>query len=110
MEHALRFGLTIDIPPKVSEFITGDQEISFGDITLKTLFVPGHTAGSIAFYSEVDCIVFTGDALFKGSIGRSDLPGGNSATLLNSIRTKLFTLPDNTTVLAGPRLRNNNRY
>jgi hydroxyacylglutathione hydrolase len=101
VEHALRFGLTIDTPPKVSKFITGDQEISFGNTTLKTLLVPGHTAGSIAFYSEEDGIVFTGDALFKGSVGRSDLPGGNSSTLLNSIRTKLFNLPDNTTVLPG---------
>jgi hydroxyacylglutathione hydrolase len=101
VEHALLFGLTMDPPPSVSEFITGDQEIVFANTKLKTLSVPGHSPGSIAFYSEEDEVVFTGDALFNGSIGRTDLTGGNSDALLKSIKTKLFTLPDNTRVLPG---------
>jgi hydroxyacylglutathione hydrolase len=99
--HALLFGLTMDTPPEVSEFISDDQKIVFGNTVLKTLSVPGHTAGSIAFYSESDGCVFTGDALFEGSIGRTDMPGGDYVTLIRSINTKLFTLPVDTKVLPG---------
>jgi glyoxylase-like metal-dependent hydrolase (beta-lactamase superfamily II) len=63
--------------------------------------VPGHSPGSIAFYSEKEGCVFTGDALFAGSIGRTDLPGGSSNTLLASIKTRLFTLPPDTVVYPG---------
>jgi glyoxylase-like metal-dependent hydrolase (beta-lactamase superfamily II) len=63
--------------------------------------VPGHTSGSIAFYSEQDGFVLTGDALFAGSIGRTDLPGGNFETLLYSIRSNLLTLPPETVVYPG---------
>jgi len=70
-------------------------------VMLKALYVPGHTAGSLAFYCEKDEVVFTGDALFPGSIGRTDLPGGDYETLINSIENKLFTLPEGTTVFAG---------
>jgi glyoxylase-like metal-dependent hydrolase (beta-lactamase superfamily II) len=63
--------------------------------------VPGHSGGSLAFYSSNDKAVFTGDALFAGSIGRTDLPGGNYETLINSITKKLFTLPAETVVYPG---------
>jgi hydroxyacylglutathione hydrolase len=99
--HALMFGLTMENPPEPSGFIKDNQIITFDKTKLLALHVPGHTAGSIAFYDEEDGIVFTGDALFSGSIGRADLPGGNYDTLIASITNKLFVLPPSTTVYPG---------
>jgi hydroxyacylglutathione hydrolase len=101
VNHALMFGLSMDIPPQPAGFISDHQKILIGGTTLIALHVPGHTAGSIAFYSESDGCVFTGDALFAGSIGRSDLPGGNHATLIKSIKNQLLTLPSQTVVYSG---------
>ena len=99
--HAMIFGLTMEEPPEPGDFISDNQIISFGKTKLLSLHVPGHTTGSIAFYSESDNCVFTGDALFAGSIGRTDLPGGNYEILMNSIRNKLFVLPSSTIVYPG---------
>jgi len=99
--HALLFGLTMEDVPEAESFIVHGDLVRFGSISLKSLFVPGHTAGSIAFYSEEDRCVFTGDAVFAGSIGRTDLPGGNYETLINSIRQNLLTLPPDTAVYPG---------
>ncbi len=95
------FGLSMESPPAPSGFLTDGQKVSFGETELTALHVPGHTRGSLAFYSPKDSAVFTGDALFAGSIGRTDLPGGNYETLIKSIRTKLFTLPAETVVYPG---------
>lgn len=75
--------------------------LMFGNQTFVVLFVPGHSPGHVAFYSEKNRIVIGGDVLFYNSIGRTDLPGGNHQTLLNSIHTKLFTLPDYVKVYPG---------
>lgn len=101
VNHAIIFGLSMEVPPEPAGFITDKEKIIFGETTLLALHVPGHTAGSLAFYSESDRCVFTGDALFAGSIGRSDLPGGNFETLITSIRTQLLTLPGETVVYSG---------
>jgi hydroxyacylglutathione hydrolase len=101
VQHALFFGLSMEAPPAPAGFLVDDQKVSFGKTELKVLHVPGHSRGSLAFYSENDSVVFTGDALFAGSIGRTDLQGGNYETLLNSIRTRLFTLPPQTVVYPG---------
>jgi hydroxyacylglutathione hydrolase len=101
VNHALMFGLSMETPPDPEGFISDQQKISFGDISLLSLHVPGHSAGSIAFYSEKDGCVFTGDALFAGSIGRTDLPGGNFDTLIKSIKNQLLTLPGQTIVYSG---------
>jgi hydroxyacylglutathione hydrolase len=101
VNHAIMFGLSMEIPPVPAGFLTDRQTISFGATELVILHVPGHSRGSVAFYSKNDKIVFTGDALFAGSIGRTDLPGGNYETLINSIRNKLFTLPADTVVYPG---------
>ncbi len=101
VQHAVFFGLSMEAPPVPSGFLIDGQKVSFGETELKVLHVPGHSRGSLAFYSAADSVVFTGDALFAGSIGRTDLPGGNYETLLNSIRTKLFTLPPQTVVYPG---------
>jgi len=101
VNHALMFGLSMEEPPVPAGYLADGQKISFGQSELTSIHVPGHAAGSLAFYSEKDKVVFTGDALFEGSIGRTDLPGGNYETLINSIRNKLFTLPEETVVYPG---------
>ena len=68
---------------------------------MKTLLTPGHTVGGGCFYFPEEKIVFTGDTLFRESIGRSDFPGGNTLQLLRSVREKLMTLPDDTVVFPG---------
>ncbi len=99
--HAGLFGLTMNEPPEPGGYITDNQKIKFGSVELTALNVPGHTSGSLAFYSEKDGCVFTGDALFAGSIGRTDMPGGDYDTLINSIMTRLFVLPPSTVVYPG---------
>jgi hydroxyacylglutathione hydrolase len=101
LQHAMLFGLTMETPPEPEGLIVDEQIISFGTYKLKALHVPGHSQGSLAFYSEEDNVVFTGDALFAGSIGRTDLPGGSYETLIKSIRAKLFVLPPETIVYPG---------
>lgn len=100
-EHALIFGLTMDVPPEPGEFLSDGEKSSLNDMEFEVLSVPGHTPGSVAFYFPADGVVFTGDALFAGSIGRTDLPGGDYQTLIDSITTRLFTLPDATVVYPG---------
>jgi len=82
-------------------FITTDGSIELLEQEIDVRHVPGHSLGSIAFYFKADDVVFAGDALFKGSIGRTDLIGGNHEQLINSVETKLFTLPDSTIVYSG---------
>jgi glyoxylase-like metal-dependent hydrolase (beta-lactamase superfamily II) len=99
--HAGYFGLSMEPPPRPGRFIADGEYIDFAGTTLQVLHVPGHSPGSLAFFSKTDGVVFTGDALFAGSIGRSDLPGGNHETLIRSIRMKLFELPPETIVYPG---------
>lgn len=95
------FGLSMPQPPGIGHYVEDGQEIHAGDISLRCLFVPGHTAGSIAYHNEKEGVVFTGDTLFAGGIGRTDLPGGDQQTLMQSIRDSLLTLPDDTIVYPG---------
>ncbi|MBE2271565.1 MAG: MBL fold metallo-hydrolase [Anaerolinea sp.] len=89
-------------PAEPDRLLTSEPEtITVGSIALETLFTPGHAPGHLAFYMRAQGIVFSGDALFAGSIGRTDLPGGDHALLLRSITEKLLTLPDDTRVLSG---------
>jgi glyoxylase-like metal-dependent hydrolase (beta-lactamase superfamily II) len=85
-------------PPADITVKEGDL-ITIGDISLKVLHTPGHSPGAICLY--VDGVVFTGDTLFVGGVGRTDLEGGSWETLVSSIRDKLFSLPDSTVVLPG---------
>jgi len=87
--------------PMPARFIEAGEVIAFGNTRLKVLFTPGHSPASISFYCKEDDFVIAGDVLFYESIGRTDLPGGDMDTLLNSIRTQLFTLPDETLVYPG---------
>jgi hydroxyacylglutathione hydrolase len=82
-------------------FLEEGDEVKFGNVSGKVLFVPGHSPGHIAFYFQPENIVIGGDVLFYNSIGRTDLPGGHHQTLIDSIHKKFFTLPDHTTVYPG---------
>ncbi|HTF06258.1 MAG TPA: MBL fold metallo-hydrolase [Bacteroidia bacterium] len=87
--------------PEPAHFFEDGDPIKFGNSTLDILFTPGHSPGSVCFYSQPDKLVIGGDVLFQGSIGRTDLPGGNFETLEHSIRTKLYTLPDDVEIYPG---------
>ncbi|MCR5645342.1 MAG: MBL fold metallo-hydrolase [Bacteroidales bacterium] len=78
-----------------------NEEIQIGDNVLEVICTPGHARGSISLFARAEGWVLTGDALFCRSIGRTDLPGGDFAELRESIRTRLFTLPDDTEVFSG---------
>lgn len=101
VHHAMIFGLSMEESPAPEAFLSDNQKITFGKTELIALHVPGHAPGSFAFYSEKDGCVSTGDALFAGSIGRTDLHEGNIDTLKSAIRSKLFTLPPSTIVYPG---------
>lgn len=103
-QSASMFGLPV--PPgnfagKPGKFIEEGVTISFGDTILKTLFTPGHSPASLSFFCEADRFLIAGDVLFFGSIGRTDLPGGDFDTLIRSIQTELFPLGDDVTVYPG---------
>ena len=83
------------------EFIDAEELIRLGEDLLKILFVPGHSPGHVCFYCEKQGFVIAGDTLFKGSIGRTDLPGGDYDVLINSINSQLLVLPDSVVVYPG---------
>lgn len=99
--YAHMYGLDYDHSPEPAYFFEEGDELKFGNSQLEILHLPGHTPGHVVFIHHVTKSVIGGDVLFNGSIGRTDLPGGNHADLLNSIETKLFTLPDDYTVIPG---------
>ncbi|WP_096153419.1 MBL fold metallo-hydrolase [Bacillus sp. FJAT-45066] len=86
---------------KAEHLIKEEGTLTVGAFTFQVLFTPGHSPGSISFYHEETEAVFAGDALFAGSIGRTDLPGGDHQLLIKSIHDKLLSLPEETTVLPG---------
>ncbi|MDR1119782.1 MAG: MBL fold metallo-hydrolase [Dysgonamonadaceae bacterium] len=101
-QQAARFGIQINDPAiPFGSYLDDGDTVSFGLNTLHCLHVPGHSPGSLAFYSPEAACVFSGDVLFQGSIGRTDLWGGDFNTLIAGIRNKLLTLPDHTTVYPG---------
>lgn len=83
------------------EYIKEGQVLRIGEEELEIRFVPGHSPGSIAFYHAAGGFIIGGDVLFNRSVGRTDLPGGDMDTLVNSIQTQFFTLPDETKVYSG---------
>lgn len=94
------FGMEINFVPQIDSFINGNDEISFGSHTLKCIASPGHTMGGLFYYCEQEAVAFSGDTLFRQSIGRTDLPGGSMFMIINSLRY-LCQLPDNTVVYPG---------
>ena len=95
------FGFKIDPGPEPTIDLYQGQILNLGKVTLEVRYTPGHTPGHCVFYAEKEHICFCGDLIFSGSVGRTDLPGGDWATLENSIRTHIFSLPDDTRLLSG---------
>ena len=100
-DMALAFGFNVKEPPKPNKYVIDGDEIKFGNSVLKVRHVPGHSPGSIVFIANDERFAIVGDVLFKGSIGRTDLPGGDYNTLINSIKQKLFSLNDDFIVYPG---------
>lgn len=103
MEDRVReMGLPVQIPPySVDETLQGREVVEAGGHRFELAHVPGHSPDSISFHLVSESFLFAGDALFNGSIGRTDLPGGNPEQLLDSIRQNLYSLPDETAVFPG---------
>jgi hydroxyacylglutathione hydrolase len=91
------------MPPQrdPTRYIADGETITFGNTTLQAILAPGHSPASLCFYSEKDAFLIGGDVLFYDSIGRTDLPGGDYATLIRSIQTRILTLPDAVKVYSG---------
>ena len=87
--------------PNPKHFLEEGDVLEFGESKLKILFTPGHAPGHICLYNKEDKFIVAGDVLFNGGIGRTDLPGGDYDTLINSIKTKLLCLQDDTEVFCG---------
>jgi hydroxyacylglutathione hydrolase len=100
-QQAMMMGMRFGKVPKVDRHIADDEMLEVGNLRLRSLYTPGHAPGHLAFYAEEQEVVFSGDALFAGSVGRTDLPGGSMEVLLRSISERLLTLPDATRVLSG---------
>lgn len=96
-----RWGLPFDNYDGELVFIDEGQTVRIGDDELQILFTPGHSPGSVSFYSPANKFVISGDVLFEKSVGRTDLPGGDFKILEESIKTKLYTLPADTIVYPG---------
>jgi hydroxyacylglutathione hydrolase len=97
----LLFGFFVPPAPPPDVHLAEGQILEVGTLRLHVLHTPGHTPGHVAFHEPAQQVVFDGDVLFAGGIGRTDLPGGNTKQLMDSIHTKLLVLPDETTVYSG---------
>jgi hydroxyacylglutathione hydrolase len=97
--NAAIFGISVENSPPCDKTIEEGDIVSFGNITLSVIHTPGHTPGGISLFTNG--VVFVGDTLFAGSIGRTDFPGGDFNTLISSIQTKLFKMDDTIKVLSG---------
>lgn len=105
LEHAhlsaRTFQLEIPTPPPADEMLAEGQLLQIGNLTAHVLFTPGHAPGHVSFHLPEHKVIFDGDVLFQGSIGRTDLPGGDFDLLMRIIHDKLMVLPDETQVLSG---------
>jgi len=95
------FGFRIDPGPEPTIDLAHGMILNLGNYQLKVLYAPGHTRGHVMFYCEDEHVLFCGDVIFQGSIGRTDLPGGSYDLLITSIKEQVLTLPDETRLLSG---------
>ncbi|HTB31145.1 MAG TPA: MBL fold metallo-hydrolase, partial [Bacteroidia bacterium] len=95
------YGVEATPSPEPLRFIEEHEKIQLGDITLDVIYAPGHSPGGVCFYDAQSKKLWGGDVLFRESVGRTDLPGGDYDTLEKNITTKLFTLPDDVEVFSG---------
>lgn len=101
-EQAQMFGIREPLQPlDIANPLSDGDMLTLGSYTFTVIAVPGHSPGGIALYCAQAEILFSGDSLFAGSVGRTDLPGGDTATLIGAIRSRLMTLPGSTTVFPG---------
>ena len=105
LKSANEFSTMLNLPdpesPVSDVFMVDDQILKFGISTLKVIYTPGHTPGHVSLYSEENRFLICGDVLFDGSIGRTDLPGGDYIQLISSIKTRILTLGDEVKVYSG---------
>jgi len=94
------YGRPVTAPP-ADAYVTDEQVLAIGPMAFRVLATPGHTPGGVCYLDENEGLLFCGDTLFAGSIGRTDLPGGSYARLIDSIRSKILTLPDGIVCLPG---------
>ncbi|MBZ0199842.1 MAG: MBL fold metallo-hydrolase [Ignavibacteriaceae bacterium] len=99
--QAAMFGIKLNEPPKPDDYLSEDKVLFLGSTSPKLLFTPGHTPGEYCLYFGEEKLCLTGDVLFQGSVGRTDLWGADTVALMNSIRTKLYTLPDDVVIYPG---------
>jgi hydroxyacylglutathione hydrolase len=99
--QAMMMGLRFGNVPTVDRHVADEEVLEVGDLRFRSLYTPGHAPGHLAFYVEDERLVLSGDALFAGSVGRVDLPGGSMEVLMRSIEESLLTLPDETVVYPG---------
>lgn len=99
--QAQRFGLPHCDVFAPEHWLQGGDTLTFGKQQLEVLYTPGHTPGHVVFFHRADKLLFAGDVLFQGSIGRTDFPGGNHQQLMDSIKNQLWTLGDDVTVIPG---------
>ena len=95
------WGIPLEPGPEPTILLDKVDSLAVGNLRFEVRFVPGHTRGHVAFYQKEAGVIFGGDVLFQNSIGRTDLPGGDFDTLINSIRTHFLSLPDSTIVYSG---------
>jgi glyoxylase-like metal-dependent hydrolase (beta-lactamase superfamily II) len=95
------YGFDFEPPPPVDEYFIDGQKFRLGEIEFEVLHCPGHTPGHVVLFAPQERKVFVGDVLFAGSVGRTDLPGGSTEQLLNSINSKLLPLGDDVEVYSG---------
>ena len=96
-----RYGFPIPEQVTVDQWLEGGEVLKLGEHEFEVRYTPGHTPGHVVFYCKEVNLLWTGDVLFKGSIGRTDFPRGDFDTLINSIKTQLFTLPEETQFISG---------
>lgn len=101
VSHAMMFGLAIDTVPGIDIYLNDNDTVKFGSSELRVIHTPGHSCGGICLYNAEQKFLLAGDTLFKASIGRTDLPGGNYDQLIGNISEKLMTLGDEVTVYSG---------
>ena len=100
-DSAARFNLPLPTPPPADKTLAEGDMIEVGNLKLEVLFTPGHAPGHVSFYLRDHNVLLDGDVLFQGSIGRTDLPGGDYPLLMQTIEEKLLVLPEETAVLSG---------
>lgn len=99
--QAAQFGMRVEPPPPPTHELMPGSALELAGLALEVRYVPGHAPGHVLFYSASDGVAFVGDVVFQGSIGRTDLPGGNYQVLMRSIREQVMTLPDETKLYSG---------